>query len=163
MRIDAAVYQRVLGDEIRRLRKQRGWTRKELNRRLQTEISLQTLATYELGTRQCSVVRLVEICFALDEHPHELMARVHDRVFSGSTVGRIRVDLRSVVHERGSDLLPLRRWAAERLTEHTGPTPAEVHLDISAIERMAELCGVEVRDLIARLKALRPTPPAPAT
>ena len=50
---------------IRSLRKQRGWTRKELNRRLQSDISLQTLATYELGTRQCSVTRLVEICVAL--------------------------------------------------------------------------------------------------
>ena len=33
-KIDTAAYQRVLGDEIRSLRKQRGWTRKELNKRL---------------------------------------------------------------------------------------------------------------------------------
>src|SRR3981081_3049844 len=57
--IDAETYQRILGDELRKLRRQRGWTRKELNQHLQSEISLQTLATYELGTRQCSVVRLV--------------------------------------------------------------------------------------------------------
>ena len=79
--IDTVAYQRVLGDEIRSLRKQRGWTRKELNKRLQTEISLQTLATYELGTRQCSVVRLVEICHALDVPAHEVLARVHERFF----------------------------------------------------------------------------------
>lgn len=154
VRINAAVYQRALGDEIRRSRKQRGWTRQDLRRRLQTEISLQTLASYELGTRQCSVMRLVEICLALDEHPHDLMSRVHNRIFAGAGVGRIRVDLRSAVAERAADLLPLRRWAAERLGEHVGPTPAEVYLDISAIERMAELCGIEVRDLIGRLKAL---------
>ncbi|HVK22375.1 MAG TPA: helix-turn-helix transcriptional regulator [Actinokineospora sp.] len=155
MRIDATTYQRVLGDEIRRLRKQRGWTRKELNSRLQTEISLQTLATYELGTRQCSVVRFVEICLALEEHPHDLLARVHDRVFAGTAAGRIKVDLRAVVGHQSSDLLPLRRWAAERLAEHTGPAPAEVHLDITAIERMAELCGLDTMALVGKLTALR--------
>ncbi|MFL6122861.1 MAG: XRE family transcriptional regulator, partial [Actinophytocola sp.] len=44
VRLDTATYQRVLGDELRRLRKQRGWTRRDLNRRLQSDISLQTLA-----------------------------------------------------------------------------------------------------------------------
>ncbi|CRK62205.1 hypothetical protein [Alloactinosynnema sp. L-07] len=160
MRIDAVTYQRVLGDEIRRLRKQRGWTRKDLNGRLQSEISLQTLATYELGTRQCSVVRFVEICLALEEHPHDLMARVHDRVFAGKALGGIKVDLRTIVRHQAQDLMPLRRWAAERLAEHTGPAPAEVHLDISAIERMAELCGLDTMTLVGRLTALR-SPPGP--
>ncbi|MGH3761108.1 helix-turn-helix domain-containing protein [Actinophytocola sp.] len=154
MRLDTATYQRVLGDELRRLRKQRGWTRRDLNRRLQSDISLQTLATYELGTRQCSVVRLVEICLALDEVPHELMARVHQRVFSDSPVGRIRIDLRQVVGTEQSKLGPLRRWAQGKLTETNGHQPPEVSLDIAALERMAELCGMETVELIARLRQL---------
>ncbi|MGH3950246.1 MAG: helix-turn-helix domain-containing protein, partial [Pseudonocardiaceae bacterium] len=84
MRFDVETYQRVLGDELRKARKRRGWTRKELNNNLQSDISLQTLATYELGTRQCSVVRLAEICTAMGEQPQEVLARVHTRVF-GST------------------------------------------------------------------------------
>ncbi len=155
MRLDTANYQRVLGDELRRLRKQRGWTRRDLNRRLQSDISLQTLATYELGTRQCSVVRLVEICLALDEVPHELMARVHQRVFSDSPVGRIRIDLHKVVRDSQPELGPLRRWAKGRIAELNGtPGPADVSLDISALERMAELCGLETVELIARLRAI---------
>ena len=155
MQLDTATYQRVLGDELRRLRKQRGWTRRDLNRRLQSDISLQTLATYELGTRQCSVVRLVEICLALDEVPHELMARVHQRVFSDSPVGRIRVDLRKVVRDAQPELLPLRRWAKGRLAELNGTQgQADVSLDISALERMAELCGLETVELIARLRTV---------
>jgi transcriptional regulator with XRE-family HTH domain len=152
--LDTATYQRVLGDELRRLRKQRGWTRRDLNRRLQSDISLQTLATYELGTRQCSVVRLVEICLALDEVPHELMSRVHQRVFSDSPVGRIRVDLRKVVRDTQEELLPLRRWAKGKLSEANGAHPAEVSLDISALERMAELCGMETVELIGRLRTI---------
>jgi transcriptional regulator with XRE-family HTH domain len=155
VRLDTATYQRILGDELRRLRKQRGWTRRDLNRRLQSDISLQTLATYELGTRQCSVVRLVEICLALDEVPHELLARVHQRVFSDSPVGRIRIDLRKVVRDTQPELLPLRRWAKGKLAEHNGThTPADIALDITALERMAELCGVETVELISRLRAL---------
>lgn len=157
--LDVATYQRVLGDEIRRLRKQRGWTRKDLNGRLQSEISLQTLATYELGTRQCSVVRFVEICLALEELPHNLLARVHARVFTDSPVGRIRVDLRKVVRDRQPELLPLRRWAKGRLEVSNGhQAEPEVHLDLAALERMAELCGLDTVDLIARLRRLGAAP-----
>lgn len=154
MQLDVTTYQRVLGDEIRRLRKQRGWTRKELNGRLQSDISLQTLATYELGTRQCSVVRFVEICIALDELPHELLSRVHERVFTDTPVGRIRIDLRQVVRDRQPELLPLRRWAAGRLAGESGPHGSDVHLDIAALERMAELCGIDTVDLIANLRKI---------
>lgn len=152
MRIDVAIYQRVLGDELRKVRKRRGWTRKELNEKLQTEISLQTLATYELGTRQCSVVRLAEICLAMDEPPHEVLARVHARLF-GSTPRRVRVDLRSVVADTQPELAPLRRWAQDRL-QQPDSSAHEVHLDPSAIERMAELCGIDPVDLLDRLRGL---------
>lgn len=157
MQLDTATYQRVLGDELRRLRKQRGWTRRDLNRRLQSDISLQTLATYELGTRQCSVVRLVEICIALDEVPHELLGRVHQRVFSDGPVGRIRLDLRRIVRDGQPELGPLRRWAEGKLAESAGHPP-DVSLDIAALERMAELCGVETLDLIGRLRQFTSTP-----
>jgi len=152
--LDTGTYQRILGDELRRLRKQRGWTRRDLNRRLQSDISLQTLATYELGTRQCSVVRLVEICLALDEVPHDLLARVHQRMFTESPMGRIRIDLRRIVRDDQDTLLPLRRWAKGKLAEHNGSQPPEVSLDIAALERMAELCGIETVELIARLRKI---------
>jgi transcriptional regulator with XRE-family HTH domain len=161
VQLNTGTYQRVLGDELRRLRKQRGWTRRDLNRRLQSDISLQTLATYELGTRQCSVVRLVEICLALNEVPHELLARVHQRVFSESPVGRIRIDLRGIVRDDQPSLLPLRRWAKGRLTEMNGHQPTEVSLDIAALERMAELCGIETVELIARLRRISAPVPHP--
>lgn len=161
MRIDAAVYQRVLGDELRKARKQRGWTRKELNERLQTEISLQTLATYELGTRQCTVVRFVELCMALDELPHELMSRVHDRVFAGTPVGRVHVDLRRVVRDAHPELTPLRRWASGRLAAHVGPEPPVVPLDAAALDRLAELCGVDIVELVGKLRPLSVPAPEP--
>ncbi|WP_326838036.1 helix-turn-helix domain-containing protein [Amycolatopsis rhabdoformis] len=165
MVIDAEHYQRILGDELRKLRRRRGWTRKELNTHLQSEISLQTLATYELGTRQCSVVRLVELCVAMDELPQDLLAKVHRRVFVEEP-GRVRVDLQRVVAEASPELLPLRRWAEDRLRRTdqgpgsapagTGLGSAEVSLDLPALERMAELCDLPVVDLISHLRKLAP-------
>jgi transcriptional regulator with XRE-family HTH domain len=149
--IDSERYQRVLGEELRKLRRQRGWTRKELNQHLQCDISLQTLATYELGTRHCSVVRLVELCLAMDELPQDLLARVHRRMFADEP-GRVRVDLAVVVADERTELLPLRRWAEDRLRQPG--TPREVQLDPSAVERMAELCGLSTAGLLARLRAL---------
>lgn len=154
MRIDASSYQRVLGDELRRVRKQRGWTRKELQHRLDNDISLQTLATYELGTRQCSVVRLAELCLAMDVLPHDVLARVHDRVFSDERPGHLRVNLHKVVSDTQPELLPLRRWAADRLHQTPVGQPAEIHLDLAALEQMAELCGIDTVELISRLRAL---------
>ncbi|WP_158888255.1 helix-turn-helix domain-containing protein [Amycolatopsis anabasis] len=153
MRIDGDTYQRILGEELRKLRRRRGWTRKELNQHLQSEISLQTLATYELGTRQCSVVRLVELCIAMDELPQDLLARVHRRVFTDEP-GRIRLDLNRVVADNQPELLPLRRWAQDRLRQNERPASHEVHFDLAAVERMAELCGLSTVDLLARLRAL---------
>ncbi|EHR52223.1 Helix-turn-helix protein [Saccharomonospora marina XMU15] len=152
--IDADAYQRVLGEELRKLRKKRGWTRKELNDRLQSDISLQTLATYELGTRQCSVVRLVEICLALDEPPHELLGRVHRRVFSDEP-GKLRINLATVAADDQAELGPLRRWAQGRLALSDTP---DVHLDRTALDRMAELCGLETQELVKRLQELSAAP-----
>lgn len=154
MRIDAASYQRVLGDELRRVRKLRGWTRKELQHRLDNDISLQTLATYELGTRQCSVVRLAELCLAMDVLPHDVLARVHDRIFSDERPGHLRVNLVKVVGDTQPELLPLRRWATDRLHQTPAGQPTEIHLDLAALEQMAELCGIDTVELISRLRAL---------
>ncbi|HEY1571111.1 MAG TPA: helix-turn-helix transcriptional regulator [Pseudonocardiaceae bacterium] len=154
MRINASSYQRVLGDELRRVRKQRGWTRKELQHRLDNDISLQTLATYELGTRQCSVVRLAELCLAMDVLPHDVLARVHDRVFSDDRPGHLRVNLAKVVADPQPELLPLRRWAADRLQQTPPGQPGEIHLDLAALEQMAALCGLDTVELISRLRAI---------
>lgn len=156
MDIDAVQYQRALGEELRRARKRRGWTRKNLQDALGSDISLQTLATYELGTRQCSVVRLAELCLALDERPHELLERVHHRVFTDDTSGRVRVNLANAAADDSPELLPLRRWAADRLSEAGHGGPREVALDLSALEQLAALCGLETVELLRKLRALTP-------
>lgn len=153
--IDTDTYQRVLGTELRKLREGKGWTRKDLNERLQSEISLQTLATYELGTRQCSVIRLVELCRAMGERPQDLLARVHEQVCHDEPEG-LRVNLAHVVADGQPGLAPLRRWAQGRLD---GARTPEVQLDVSALEQMAQLCDIPTQDLIARLRDISGSDP----
>ncbi len=151
--LDSEHYQRLLGNELRTLRKSRGWTRKQLNARLQSTISLQTLATYEHGTRQCSVVRFAEICLALGEKPHDVLARVDRRVFT-TAADEIRVDLSKIAESTEPTLAPLRRWAADRLRETDAASGSEITLTTAAVERMAELCGTTSVELLSYLREL---------
>ncbi|WP_424184684.1 helix-turn-helix domain-containing protein [Actinokineospora sp. G85] len=150
VRIDEAAYQSALGAELRALRRTRRWTRKELVARLDTEISVQTLASYEQGVRHCSVVRFVELCQALGVLPHDVLDRVGSRVFACSPVGRTAVDVRRAAGVREPEYAPLRRWAVQR----GGTGPKVVYLDASALASLAALCGVEPAVLAARLEKL---------
>lgn len=156
-RLDAEEYQQVLGEELRELRNRRGWTRKELSERLDSEISQQTLATYELGTRHCSVVRLVELCLAMDEQPPELLARVQRRLFPQQP-GGVRVRLQALAELADPEFAPLRRWSQGRLRQAgtaADETAADVVLlDPHAIHWLAQLCGMDAAELATRLRDL---------
>lgn len=155
MRFDAEEYQKALGEELRELRNSWGWTRKELGEQLDSEISLQTLATYELGTRHCSVVRLVELCTAMGEQPHELLSRVHRRMFPVQP-GQVRVNLRALSSLQDSELAPLRRWARRKLRTgaHPDASTETVLLDAHALHWLAELCGLTSERIHGRLELL---------
>lgn len=161
VRLDSDEYQRVLGEELRELRKQRGWTRKALGEQLESGISLQTLATYELGTRQCSVVRLAQLCLAMGEQPQELLARVQRRVCPDQPGGvRIRLSTLAALDTADPDtaeLAPLRRWARGRLSDpatHESTETDEVRLDSPAIGWLAQLCDLDATTLDSRLRRL---------
>jgi transcriptional regulator with XRE-family HTH domain len=148
-----AVFASVLGDELRRLRTKRGWTRKELLRHLESHISIQTVATYELGSRQCSVIRLVELCHALGVHAHDLLARVQARA-DIDVSDRLVLDLHQIVRDRQAELAPLRRWAQQRLVQAKRDHAHAVALELAALESMAQLCGMTTVDLVRRLRQM---------
>jgi transcriptional regulator with XRE-family HTH domain len=58
-------FARISGQEIRRAREARGWSRVQLVERLPSGIGDRTLLSYEQGLRQLSVIRFVEISRAL--------------------------------------------------------------------------------------------------
>lgn len=154
--MDESHYRRALGDELRRLRKTRRWTRKQLRDRLQIDLSLQTLATYELGTRQCTVVRLAQLSRALGVRPEYVLARVHEKLTTSgyAHTGCLTIDLQRVVRDRQPELSPLRQWASRRLDQTRSNANSTVHLGLPALEYLAALCRMDAVSLIARLRAL---------
>nr|WP_192783037.1 helix-turn-helix domain-containing protein [Amycolatopsis lexingtonensis] len=142
-------YQKILGDELRKLRRQRGWTRKHLREQLRFDISLQTLSTYEHGTRRMSVLRLIELSLALGERPQDLIARVHQRATRDPLTVDLTVDLSALAALPEPHLAPLRSWATQLL--HQPDPPTHVRLNPDAVGRMAQLCGVPPADLLTFL------------
>ncbi|WP_410595562.1 helix-turn-helix domain-containing protein [Amycolatopsis sp. lyj-23] len=157
--IDNALYRRILGDEIRRTRRRPGWTREELRARMGGTLSLQTLATYELGTRHCSLIRFVEICMALGEPPSDVLARTHRRVTPDPADGLL-VHLNAIVRDAPPTLEPLRRWAQNRLACSGIPSGEEEILSGAALEHLARLCGMSVTEVIATVNDFAPVPSA---
>jgi hypothetical protein len=90
----------------------------------------------------------------MDVLPQDLLARVHDRLFPGDRPGQIRVDLSRVARDQQPELRPLQRWARDRLSQAEIGTNPEVHLDLAALEQMAELCGLQIVDLIGKLRVM---------
>lgn len=145
--LDGELYQKLLGEELRRARRELGLTRARLRDRLNIDLSLQTLATYELGTRQCSVVRLAELCHGLDVRPEDILARVGRRLPSAD---QLVVSLVRIIASSHPELAPLRRWAKATANSATDV----VRFERDMVDRMAELCGLPAADLVRTLQAL---------
>lgn len=151
---DGDVLSRVLGDELRLARRRCGLTREQLKTRMDSDVSVQTLATYELGTRKCSVKRLHQLCVAMTVFPHDLLARVHARIADHDQSDSLVIDLHQAALDRQPELAPLHRWARERLDHSTTSEPATTHLDTNALHQLAELCGLTTPDLVGRLRRI---------
>ncbi len=140
---------RALGEELRRLRRDHGWTRKDMIDRLSVDISLQTLASYEWGIRRMSVERLDQIAHALHSTAGEVLTRASARMLDDSTVAK--VDLAQLAQLRVAELEPLHRWACAQLTHRTGNEPSTMTLSASALDALAAVCHMTTTELIRRL------------
>jgi transcriptional regulator with XRE-family HTH domain len=126
-------FSRILGQEIRRAREARGWTRVQLVEQLPSGIGDRTLLSYEQGIRHLSVIRFVEISKALGVAASELLARALEkardlRAFS------LRVNLRAVLRDQRDGFESVRRWARNRLK---GDPSTEVLLAPMTIRELA--------------------------
>lgn len=140
-------FARILGQEIRRAREARGWTRAQLVERLPSGIGDRTLLSYEHGIRFLTVVRFVEICRALgvaaSEILHKAMEKARDlRAFS------LRVNLRAVLRDKQDEFEPVRLWARNRLEDNPN---TEVLLAPSTVREMAAVLGFSHGTLAAYL------------
>uniref|UniRef100_UPI003F49812B helix-turn-helix domain-containing protein n=1 Tax=Amycolatopsis sp. CA-151526 TaxID=3239921 RepID=UPI003F49812B len=142
-----------LGDELRTIRTGQGLTRKELRARLPQDLAVQSLATYELGTRHVTVTRLFQLSAALNVRPSTIIRRVEDQLALEPEPGfTLRLD--TLTRSSDAELAPLRRWASVVLRQLPPDQAREIHLNPNAIERLAELCGILPIRLTGRLRRL---------
>ncbi|HVK19982.1 MAG TPA: helix-turn-helix transcriptional regulator [Actinokineospora sp.] len=157
---------RVLGKLLHAVRDARGWSRPELIARMPDEISHQTLASYEQGTRNVRVSRLFELCDALGVRASEIFAATENdpeyatetrldpapldpAPLGGVTVDGATVDLVAISRSHTSSLRPLRLWAQACLVHQ--PERRHVELSPHAITVLAGLCDMGPLATRARL------------
>ncbi|MFD5089827.1 helix-turn-helix domain-containing protein [Amycolatopsis thailandensis] len=154
-------FARALGDTLRSARRERGWTRKQMRAAMYArddDLSLQTLASYELGTRRISVERLIEVCAVLKKQPDELLRHATNLAFSGHYGTRITVDLLGLAHTTDPRLRPLQQWARIRVQQSPAAERALVEeFDATALSAMASIAETTVYDLVQALQELRTT------
>jgi transcriptional regulator with XRE-family HTH domain len=131
-------FARVLGQEIRRAREARGWSRAQLVAQLPSGIGDRTLLSYEHGIRALSVARFIEICGALGVAATDILGSALEkardlRAFS------LRVDLRAILRDERPELAPVRLWARNRLEEDPA---TEVLLAPVTVREMAAVFGI---------------------
>jgi hypothetical protein len=78
--------------------------------------------------------------------------RVVKRIGSEDERGRIALHLEQIVSDDQPELLPLRRWAHERLC--ADPLQPVIWVEQTAIEQIADLWGIQPAELIDRLTRL---------
>lgn len=131
------VISRALGEEIRRLRDGKGLTREKLIEKMGCDIHVQTLATYEQGLRQCTVVRLVQICMALEVGPLDVLGLALQHAEVDLLKHGMYVDLRALIADKRPEMMLIRKWARRRLA--ADPTSETVRISGPVLQELAVL------------------------
>lgn len=108
---------KALGEELRRTREARGWSRGHLVRQLPSGIGDRTLLSYEHGARQLTVLRLIELSQALGVPASVFVSDALQRARLQLQNVVLRVDLRQLLQDDNNHYRPMFQWARNRLTE----------------------------------------------
>lgn len=150
--LDKAI-SRAIGEELRRVREAKGWTRGYLVTRLPSGIGARTLLSYEHGTRHMTVMRFLELCRVLDAvAPHVLglgLQRARLRLESLD----LWVDLRTLVSDHTTKFRSMIMWAHNKRIEYPGGV---VKVTQSAVREMATMISTTPGELTAYLVKFTP-------
>ncbi|MEC3974911.1 helix-turn-helix domain-containing protein [Amycolatopsis sp. H20-H5] len=150
----AEAFANAVGDALRARREALRWTRKDLIAQGNLDVSVQTLTTYELGTRNLPLSRLIQCCGALGIRPGELLDKAFDAMAIGSRAGlNLRVDMSALAATTNPALAPLRDWARLRIAAATPKARVNILVPGAALQPMAAQCGLTVEELMATLRA----------
>lgn len=144
---------RAIGEELRRERETKDWSRKQLVARLPSNIGDRTVLSYEHGTRHMTVIRFLELCRALGISGPALLTRALQRAQLELANLELQVDLRALINDGSGKFRPLVQWARNRLNKC--PDGVAV-ISPSSVEELADFVGYTHRELASYLARFTP-------
>ncbi len=134
----AAAIARALGEELRRVREARGWSRAQFVKGLPSQIGDRTLLSYEHGSRQMTVLRLLELTEGLGVPASAVVAQAMQRARLYLQNLVLRVDLRQLLQDNNMHYRPLSTWARNRLNKAPGGV---IEVTPSGVRELAAVLG----------------------
>jgi transcriptional regulator with XRE-family HTH domain len=144
---------RAIGEELRRTREARGWSRGHLVARLPSGIGERTLLSYEHGTRHLTALRFIEICRALEVAAPTLLNQAMQRARIHLQNLVLHIDLRHLLNDRSEKFLPMHQWARNKLNENPDGI---VELPPASIRELATFVGCPYHELANHLAQFLP-------
>jgi transcriptional regulator with XRE-family HTH domain len=135
---------RAVGEELRRAREAKGWSRAQLVGMLPSGIGDRTLLSYEHGTRHLTVLRLVELCRALGVAAPSLLNQALQRARIHLQNLVLQIDLRQLLADNSDTYRPMSQWARNKLAENPDGV---VELAPSSVRELAAFVGCQHRGL----------------
>jgi transcriptional regulator with XRE-family HTH domain len=144
---------RAVGEELRRVREARGWSRMQLVGLLPSGIGERTLLSYEHGARQLTLFRLAELCWALDVDAPSVFARGLQRARLLVENLTLAVDLRTLLADERTKFRPLAQWTRNTLNEHPCGV---VEVEPVVVRHLAAFIGCTQEELAEHLARFLP-------
>lgn len=144
---------RALGDELRRAREAKGWSRIQFVARLPSGIGDRTLLSYEHGLRALTVLRLLELCQGLGVPANTLLSHALQRVNLFLANLALRVDLRALLDSGNHQFRPMHQWARNKLNRHPDGV---AELSPAAVVELADFIGCAHEELAGYLARFTP-------
>lgn len=149
----ASAIARALGEELRRAREARGWSRAFFVKRLPSKIGDRTLLAYEHGLRQITMLRLLELSQGLEVPASVIVAQALQRARLYVQNITVRVDLRQVLQNTNVHYRPLVPWARNRLQ---GSADGVIEVSPDGIRELAAVIGRSHREMSIYLATFTP-------
>lgn len=143
----------ALGAELRRVREARDWTRARFVQQLPSGIGDRTLLAYEHGTRELTVLRLLELCAGLHTDPLDVLGFSLQRARVLTANMDMTVDLRALLADQNPVFRPMHQWARNKLNRHPDGI---AKLAPTAVRELADFIGCTHHELAAHLARFLP-------
>jgi transcriptional regulator with XRE-family HTH domain len=147
------VLSRAIGEELRRAREAKGWSRGQLVARLPSGIGDRTVLSYEHGTRHLTVLRFLELSRALGIQAPTVLTQALQRARLELANLVLQVDLRALISDGSGKFRPLRQWAKNKLNKYPDDV---VEVLPSSVEELADFVGYTYQELAQYLARFVP-------